>query len=170
MSDGETLWIESTRGPDDEPACLFTWGALRWHAMAPEVRQTAADMLTCAAYADMMMEMIGAGLDAGTVTAFASSLLNGQDKPFFGSGATVRLTPAGDSRKRAALVLMERGSRRHVATSAEAREMAAGWLTVAEGTESDQLVTEALRACGVERSTEEKVFGYLRKLREGAAR
>ena len=27
MSDKpEALWIESTRGPDDEPACLLTWG------------------------------------------------------------------------------------------------------------------------------------------------
>jgi hypothetical protein len=44
--------------------------------------------------------------------------------------------------------------------------MALAWLEVAEATESDQLVAEALRAAGaVDEAAMGKVFGYLRELR-----
>lgn len=39
------------------------------------------------------------------------------------------------------------------------------WLEIAEATESDQLVSEALRAAGIDDGTQEKLFGYLRELR-----
>ena len=45
--------------------------------------------------------------------------------------------------------------------------MALRWLAAAEATESDQLVSEALRATGSDEGAQEKVFGYLRKLRDG---
>lgn len=166
MSDKpEALWIESTRGPDDEPACLLTWRPLQWYADVAAVRETAADMVTCAAYADMMMELVRIGLPPGTVSGFATSLLAGRDKRFFGTKDTVTLTPAGSSKRREALVLLQRGSRKGAVTSAEARGMASQWLGAAEATESDQLVTEALRACGADEGMQERVFGYLRKLR-----
>jgi hypothetical protein len=67
-----------------------------------------------------------------------------------------------------ALVLMHRGSMREAVLPAKAREMAAAWLAVAEGTESDQLVSEALRSVGVDDETQERLFGYLRQLRAAA--
>ena len=45
--------------------------------------------------------------------------------------------------------------------------MALRWLATAEATESDQLVSEALRATGSGDGEQEKLFGYLRKLRDG---
>ena len=49
---------------------------------------------------------------------------------------------------------------------AEARSMALQWLEAAEATESDQLVSEALRGTGFDGGQQERVFGYLRELRK----
>ena len=69
--------------------------------------------------------------------------------------------------KREARVILRRGDMDGILTIAEARQMAADWMAAAEATESDQLVAEAFRAtqpgndAGLDR-----LFGYLRKLRE----
>ena len=75
------------------------------------------------------------------------------------------LTPAGSTKRREALVLVKRGSQDGALSPDEARAMALRWLAVAEATESDQLVSEALRATGSDEAGTEKVFGYLRELR-----
>ena len=168
MSDTEheSIWIESTRGPDDEPACLITWGPLQCYPTVAEVRETAIDLVTCAAYAEMMMTLVlKAGLPAATVSQFASDLLSGGDKRYFGTKATLTMLPAGSSKRREAFVLLKRGSLEGSVSPAEARTMALYWLAVAEATESDQLVSEALRATGTDDAGQEKLFGYLRKLR-----
>jgi hypothetical protein len=169
MSSGEdeSIWIESTRGPDDEPACLITWGSLQFYAPVEDVRQTALDLITCAAYAEMMMTLIvKAGLGADVVSQFTSDLLSGAGRSFFGAKTTVTLLPAGSSKRREALVLLSRGSMRGAVSPDEARAMALRWLAVAEATESDQLVSEALRATGADEAATEKLFGYLRELRK----
>jgi hypothetical protein len=66
------------------------------------------------------------------------------------------------------VVLIGRGSKRGLVNAREARSMALQWLEAAEATESDQLVSEALRGTGLEDSAD-RVFGYLRELRKEKA-
>jgi len=168
--DGDSIWIESTRGPDDEPVCLIRWGPLECYAPVEDVRATAIDLVTCAAYAELMMTMVvKVSLSADVVSRFATDLLSGAGRRFFGAKTTVMLTPAGSTKRREALVLIKRGSQEGAVSPQEAREMALRWFSVAEATESDQLVSEALRATGSEDAAAEKVFGYLRELRADKA-
>ena len=166
MTDSDSIWIESTRGPDDEPCCLITFGPLQAYASVDDVRTTALDLITCAAHSEFMMTMVvKVGLSAEIVSRFATDLLSGAGRRFFGAKTTLLLTPAGSTRRREALVLVKRGSQDGALSPDEARAMALRWLAVAEATESDQLVSEALRATGSDEAGTEKVFGYLRELR-----
>lgn len=172
MSD--SLWIESTRDPDGQPVCLITFGPLQWPAPVAAVRQAAMDLVTCAAYADMMREMIVvAKIPPKTVEAFTTSLLStaapGRTRAF-GNADTVDIMPAGAVSKtgeRRAVVLLSRGKQDRMLFADEARTMATQWYETAEATESDQLVAEAFRA--TQRGNDaglDRLFGYLRKLRE----
>lgn len=164
--ENDSIWIESTRGPDDEPACLLRWGPVEAYASVDDVRTTALDLITCAAYAELMMTMVvKVGLGADVVSRFATDLLSGAGRRFFGAKTTLLLTPAGSTKRREALVLVKRGSQNGALSPQEARQMALRWLATAEATESDQLVSEALRATGSDEAATEKVFGYLRELR-----
>lgn len=164
---GPGIWIKSTRGPDDEPACEVTWGPLQCYAPVADVRDTAIDLVTCAAYAEMMMTLIvRVDLSAAIVSQFATELLAGRDKRYFGAKTTMTLLPAGSSKRRQALVLLKRGSLEGALSPDEARAMALAWLEVAEATESDQLVSEALRGTGVPGDAQDRLFGYLRHLRK----
>jgi len=169
----DAILIESTRGPDDEPVCLVTFGPHQWYAPVAAVRQTALDLVTCAAYAEMMRELIvTAKVPPGTVEAFGTSLLRaaGRTRPF-GSPDTIDIIPAGARRpsgRREAVVLLARGKTDGMVTADEARTMAGQWLAAAEATESDQLVAEAYRA--THRGSDaglERLFKYLRQLRDG---
>jgi len=162
----DDIWIQSTRGPDDEPVCEITWGPLQYYAAVDDVRATAIDLVTCAAYAEMMMTLIiRVKLPAAVVSQFTTDLLSGSDKRYFGAKTTMTLLPAGSSKRREALVLLKRGSAQGALSPDEARKMALYWLAVAEATESDQLVSEALRATGADSGAQDKLFGYLRELR-----
>ena len=160
MNDGdEALWVESTRGPDDEPACLLTWGPFQWFAPVDEVRKTALDMVSCAAYAEMMMVLVSKlSLPGSTASAFITDLLTSRGVRKFGTGGTVDLIPAGSTKTGNAVVLIGRGSKRGLVDAAEARSMALQWLGAAEATESDQLVSEALRGTGFDDEHQERVF------------
>lgn len=165
---GDSIWIESTRGPDDEPACLVTWGPLQWYAPVEDVRRTAVDLVTCAAYAELMMTMVvRVGVPPEMASAFATDLLSDSGREGFGADTTMSLLPAGSSKRKQPMVLLSRGKERAVLYPHEARSMALHWLATAEATESDQLVSEALRATGSDDGAQEKLFGYLRKLRDG---
>jgi hypothetical protein len=172
VSDDGKLWITSIRGPDDEPVCQLTWHGQDWYPTVAEVRETALDLFTCAAYAEMMRQMIAeAGLPPGVVEQFMMHLLRDRAKRYFGAKGTVELMPAGAVRKatgqRVALVLITRGGHETEGVSPDkARTMGLGWLAVAEATESDQLVTEALTGLGVDRRVQERLFGYLLELRK----
>jgi hypothetical protein len=167
--DSGGIWIVSTRDPDDEPVCQVTWGPLQWYATVDDVREAAADLVTCAAYAEMMKVLITeGGLKPRLVQHFTELILRGREKRFFGAPTMMELQPAGarnGAGDRLAVVLLRRGSMQEGLQPDEARAAALGWLQVAEGTESDQLVSEALRATGVPEDTAGKVFGYLRQLR-----
>jgi hypothetical protein len=167
MADEDTIWIESTRDPDGEAACLITWGALQCCASVDDVRQTASDLVTCAAYSEMMMTLVvKVKLPASVVSRFATDLLSGAGRSYFGAKTTVTMLPAGSSERQEAFVLLKRGSRDAAISPDEARAMALRWLVAAEAAESDQLVSEALRATGSGDAAQEKLFGYLRRLRD----
>jgi hypothetical protein len=159
--------IVSTRDPDRDPVCELTWGPLQWYATVPDVRETALDLMTCAAYAEMMMTLItDAGLPPEVVARFTTVLLEGREKRYFGAATTLRMMPAGASKQKQPLVLLKRGSMDGMLKPDEAREMALYWLETAEATESDQLVGEALRAVGISPESVASAFGYLRQLRD----
>jgi hypothetical protein len=164
----DALQVESTRGPDDEPACLLTWGPHQWYAPVEEVRRAALDMVSCAAYAEMMMTLVAKlKLDGRIASALVTDILTGRGRErSFGTPGTVDLIPAGSTKTGDAVVLIGRGSRRGCVLAAEARPMALQWLEAAEATESDQLVSEALRGTGMDDDGQERVFGYLRELRK----
>jgi len=167
MPGDETIWVTSTRDPDGRPVCEINWGDKHYYAPVADVRQTALDLVTCAAYAEMMMKLAALGLPAGHVSAFTTDLLSDAGRTMFGTPRTVTLLPAGSTKRKQALVLLRRGSSEGALSPDEARGMALDWLQVAEATESDQLVAEALRATGIASEAETgKLFGYLRELRE----
>jgi hypothetical protein len=114
----------------------------------------------------MMMQLVTAlKLPAATVSAFAAGLLDHHGREAFGGLSTVRLLPAGSTKTGEAVVLISRKRARGVVSAAEARQMALRFLEAAEATESDQLLSEALRATGIGKEQQERVFGYLRELR-----
>lgn len=168
--DDSTIWVTSTRSPDGRPVCEITWDGERWHAPVADIRATAIDLVTCAAYAEMMMRLADLGLPAAAVSNFASDLLSGAGRVMFGSRATFELLPAGSTKHRQPLVLLRRFANRAWDGSVspdEARGMALQWLEAAEATESDQLVAEALRAVvKISGDETEKLFAYLRELRK----
>jgi hypothetical protein len=146
---------------------MITWDGLDWIAPAEDVRTTALDLVTCAAYAEMMMQLIiGAGIPAATVSAFTTVLLQEAGRSMFGTPRTMTLTPAGDSKRKQPLVLLHKGTRDAMLTPGEARGMALAWLQAAEASDADPLIAEALRATGSDGPAIESVFGYLRSLRE----
>jgi hypothetical protein len=168
--DDGMIWVTSTRNPDGKPVCQITWGDQSWYAPVADIRTAALDLVTCAAYAEMMITLITkVGLPARTVSAFTSDLLSGAGRTMFGTRSTLELLPAGSSKRKEAVVLIRRdpdGGWPGGVSPAEARQMALAWLEAAEATESDQLVAEALRATGTaDDEAMARVFGYLRELR-----
>lgn len=172
----DVLHITSTRGPDDAPVCELTWGGERWHAPVADVRQTALDLVSCAAYADFIHLLVTrVGLPPATVEAVTVDLMrtSGRTRDH-GMDSTVDIIPASGTRRatgeRVPRVILKRGDQDGMLTPAEAREMARDWMAVAEATESDQLVSEALRAVPPGNdAVAPRLFGYLRKLRERAS-
>lgn len=72
----ETVWIASVRDPDGKPVCELAWGAERWSAPVADVRQTAMDLVSCAAYAEWIYLMVTrVGLPPATVEAVTVDLM-----------------------------------------------------------------------------------------------
>jgi hypothetical protein len=173
--------IESTRSPEGQPACLITFGAWQGYASVADVRQTALDLVTCAAYAEMMMQLVDLGLPPMQTAAFVGDLLAKSGRRYFGTPETIYVMPAGSSKAKKAVVLLNRApmtgpvpddtgriedSMRGMLFADEAREMALGWLEVAEGTESDSLIERALPLSSKDGDLDhDLLFANLRKMR-----
>ena len=170
---GDAIWIESTRGADDEPVCKIAWGGDWWYAGTGPVRQTAADLMSCAAYAEWIHLLITKlGLPPAVVEQVTVDLMKISGRAAdHGNPDTALLYPASGKRrgKREPVVIVRSHGQDGILSPAEARAMALRWLEVAEATESDQLVSEALRATGGTEEQAAKLFGYLRELRARAA-
>lgn len=171
----DAIWVASTRDADGKPVCELTWGPKGWYAPVADVRQTAMDLVSCAAYAEFIHLLITkVGLPPATVEAVTLDLMQiGGRTRDHGTDATIDVFPASGTvratRKREPRVILRRGDLDGMLTVAEARQMAADWMAAAEATESDQMVAEAFRATlpGNDAAAE-RLFGYLRKLRDHA--
>lgn len=154
----------SGRDPDGSPTCLLQWGGSEWTASVHDVRQTALDLVTCAAYAEVMMHLMRKlDLPAPVLSQMFTEILSSStDRPMFGTPATFAMSPAGSSTTRQGCVAFVRGRLQGTVTPATAREMAMQWLGAAEASESDQLVVEALRTAG--HATPEQIDGLFRYL------
>jgi hypothetical protein len=95
------------------------------------------------------------------VQAFAEDIIRSSGRRFFGAKTTFTMTPASANSGRTAVVVMQRGKWDGLVTAAEARDMALAWLSVAEATESDQLVSGALDAAGLSGDTQAMIFALL---------
>jgi hypothetical protein len=169
--DGDTLWVVSTRGPDGDPVCEFTWGPHHWYAPVGDVRATATDLITCAAYAEMMMALASKlNLPGQTAAAFTTDLLATSGRTQFGTPRTVDLLPAGNIKAAEPVVLLRRGPMSEwegVVSPAAAREMARAWFAAAEASESDRLVVKALAGTPADDPVViESLFERLRELRD----
>lgn len=166
------IWIVSTRGPDDEPVCEITWGPVQWYASVADVRQTAIDLVSCAAYAEWIhLLLVKVKVPPKVVEQVTVQLMRlGGRTDDHGLGTTINLYPASGRNKagvRQPAVIMRRGGLDGMVSPAEAREMALAWFAAAEATDSDQVLSEALRALhpGVDA---ERLFAYMRELRKVA--
>lgn len=175
--DDSVLTIESTRSVDDAPpACLLRWGAREWYASVTAVRQTAEDLFTCAAYADVIGELLRVGMDAVGVGKMTTAMLTSRKPRYFGTPDTLYVLPGGSSARKVGVVMLGRRNHFHrgqadsVLDATEAREMGRAWLTAAESSEADTLFGAVL-----ERSkwmtTDElgALFGLLSDIRAGEA-
>lgn len=72
----DTIWITSTRNADGKPVCELNWGPQGWYAPVADVRQTAMDLVSCAAYAEFIHLLITkVGLPPATVEAVTLDLM-----------------------------------------------------------------------------------------------
>lgn len=168
----DTIWIVSTRDPDGEPVCQLDWGPLTWYAPVADVRQTAMDLVSCAAYAEWI-HLLVAKLEIPPATVEQVMLdmmrIGGRTRDH-GTDTTMDLFPASGTVRatgqREPRVILKRGGQDGMVTIAEAREMARSWMAAAEATESDRLLTSALLEIGASGRDMKQIFGYLRKLRD----
>jgi len=160
-------WIESTRGPDDEPVCLFTFGPHQSYPTVEDVRATARDLFTVAADADTCGQLARLGFDPETISGFMSDLLAHRGRGFYGRASTLSARPAGSSKEQRGYVLLLKGTTNGMIFPDEAREMAMCWFAVAAGTEQDQMLGEALRTCTQTTDAEvANIYAYMKALRE----
>lgn len=172
-----TLWIESSLrshdSQDAELSCLLTWGDLQWYAPVTAVRQTSVDLMTSAAYAELMATLIKMGLDSQHITAMVSDAIHGAlngripYQGMLGTDHTISVMPSASSVRKAGVVVLQHGSLGGVVSPAGAREMAGHWMQVATGSECDEITATALRdVLSVDREQTSGLFAYMRALRD----
>lgn len=174
MSD-DVIAIESTRAMNGaSPACLLRWGPREWYASVEAVRRTAEDLFTCAAYADMIGELLRIELPPNVVGGFTTAMLAGRRPRYFGSPDTVFLLPVGSSSQgRGAVALgrhdhFHRGRTDGLLLPDEARAMGRVWLQGAEAAEADTLFGAVIQRAGWMTEVElDALFGLLSDIRSG---
>lgn len=136
----DSIWIYSTRDLYNEgPACRLVWGSREVYASVAAVRQTAEDLFTAAAYAELIGELIRIGLPSVKISPMVASMIGKRDAPYLGSKETIQVLPAGSSKRRVGVVLISKGSMRGELDPGEARAMGRTWLEAAEASEADTL-------------------------------
>jgi hypothetical protein len=171
----DVITIESTRDRHKlGNACLIRWRAQEWYAPVADVRATAEDLFTCAAYADLIGELIRAGIPAHIITGLTTAMLKDRKPRHFGTAQTLYVLPGGSSARKAGGVGLSRRNAFHkggaegMLDPGEARAMGRQWFTVAEASESDTLFSTVLERAGwMQESEMDALFGLLNDIRGG---
>lgn len=166
-----SIWIVSTRDRQDlGPACQLTWGALEWYAAVADVQATAEDLFTVAAYAEMIGELLRAGIAGNAIERMVQAMMISTDRTYFGAKETITLTPAGSSQRGVGVVMLNRGSMSGFVSPNEARTMGRAWLQAAEASEADTIFGQVLERSGWMGEMElDALFGLLKDIRSGTA-
>jgi hypothetical protein len=170
------IYIASTRTPAGEtPVCMVEWGGVGRYSPVDDVRTTAEDLFTCAAYADLVGELLRTQVPAHIVTGMVQGMLAGRRPRHFGTATTAFLLPGGSTKLAKGVVLMAHRDRFHTGhadlslSPEEARETARAWMAAAEATESDSLFQTVLQRAGwLSDDDLDAVFGLLHDIRTGA--
>jgi hypothetical protein len=182
-SDEVTISIYSTRDRYSfGPACQIVWQELEWYASVEEVRRTSLHLILCAAYGDMIGELLKLGLDAETVTRLASGVLSTSPAvaasrrkheagmATLGSKHTLLVMPTGSSARKAGGVRISRGGKVLDMGTDDATRMAKHWLEAAEASDSDTLFSQVVERSGLLSEFDvDALFGLLHDIRSGQA-
>lgn len=176
------IYIESTRNADSrsaanpETACLLRWREAEWYAPVAAIRQTAEDLCTCAAYADLIGELLQVGLEPEIMNQMVSGMLRHRRPRYFGGPDTVFMLPAGSSARKQGMVLLSKQNRFHrnvadgLVMPDAARAMARVWLAAAEASDADTLYSAVLVRSGWLSVTEtDALFALVNDIRAGNA-
>jgi hypothetical protein len=167
------ITIESTRDRHNHGhACLIRWGAQEWYAPVADVRTTAEDLFTCAAYADLIGELLRIGLPRPQIAQMTTAMLRDRKPRYFGTPRTLHVLPAGSSARQAGAVVLSRQNAFHKGRADaqvdpdEARTMGRAWFQVAEASEADTLFSSVLERAGWMQPAEmDALFGLLNDMR-----
>jgi hypothetical protein len=114
-----------------------------------------------------MEALLRLNLDAELIAGFISLALQDRDKRYFGHRDTLMLMPGASTFRKAGAVIIQHNHTKASVDPDEARVMGRNWLEVAEASESDSLVDEALTHFGLLNQTERnRVFDYMRAARD----
>jgi hypothetical protein len=176
---GIDLWMESTRSLNGkDPHCLMRWNGHEKYVLVADVRRTAEDLITCAAYADMISELMRKDFESHLITAMIQATMRdgGKRDHSFGGYSTMFLLPGGSSAKQQGMVLIGRRDQFHkgktdgVLLPDDARDMAWNWMAAAEASEADTLFSAVLERAGwMDRTEMNAVFDLLMDIRSGNA-
>lgn len=172
----DLILIESTRDRHKHGnACLITWGQHQWYAPVDAVRATAEDLFTCAAYADLIGELLRAGFGPAIVGRMTTAMLADRKPRFFGTPQTIYVLPAGSSARKAGAVVLSRRNAFHKGKAqgaldpGEARAMGRAWFQAAEASEADTLFSSVLERAGWMQEAEmDALFALLSDIRGGS--
>ena len=172
-----TIWIESARDRYAHGnACLIRWQGRERYASVGDVRATAEDLFSCAAYADVIGELIRLGMEGPLVTRFLQGIMRDRRPRFFGRPSTFFMLPGGSSARRVGAVaigrrdLFHQGKADGQLSADEARAMGRQWLSAAEASEADTLFGAVLENAGWMVEAElDALFSLLNDIRGGTA-
>ncbi|MFD8335604.1 hypothetical protein ACFV42_23535 [Streptomyces solisilvae] len=183
-----SIWINSAPRTQKamaagmKPSCIIQWGELEWYAEAAKVYQTAEDLMTCAAYADLFASLLKLGMDGPTIQQMSQHMLMEAFEArksgiaatggMLGTEETIGAIPGANSKAQAGVVLLQRGTRTGAVSPAGARQMAQHWMQAAGVTEHDELVALTLGdllGAGEEHQVD-SFIGYMASMRGLGAR
>lgn len=183
VAENPDLWINTaprTAAAVREGAaasCALSWGPLEWYAPVEDVITTGRDLMTCAAYADLLGDLLRHDFPPEAVQQMLQSLLPqalAGRRPVMGGmlgmGTTVGVLPGGSTERKAGVVLLKRGGQVGGSVTPEgARIMAQHWIETAVAARHDELVGMALGdVLGVKDEGAEKIdamLGYMGAMR-----
>lgn len=177
MTETDAIHIHSLRARNGAPAkCSVTWDGLDRFPSVEDVRQTAEDLFTCAAYADLIGKLLRMKLDGTVVTDLIQSMFLNRQPRYFGAPSTLFILPGGSSSRGCGVVLLAKLDQFHKGEADtslspdEARAMGREWLTAAEASEADTLFSTVIkRSWHTPAGDVDALFDLIAEIRSGRA-